>query len=98
MMEHLGDDLLVQFMNEARRVLKPNGRFLTWTLSRRSPMVLMYRTPRWVTKRLPAYGQTMVGRTADELCRLADASGFRDSKKAKLGRFFPFYSAVLASR
>jgi len=98
MMEHLSDELLVQFMGEARRVLKPEGRLLAWTLSRRSPIILIYRTPRLIAKRLPAYGQTMVGRTSEELCRMADAAGFRHSQRAKLGRFFPFYSAVLAVR
>jgi ubiquinone/menaquinone biosynthesis C-methylase UbiE len=96
MMEHLDDELLVKFMAETRRVLKPEGRLLAWTLSRRSPIVLVYRTPGWISGRLPAYGRTMIGRSPEELCRLAKRAGFMDSRRARLGRFFPFYSAVLA--
>lgn len=98
MMEHLDDGLLLNFMREARRVLKPGGHLVAWTFSERHPIVVVYRGPAVITRRLPAYGRRMVGRSADELCRLATESGFRDSRKARLGRFFPFYSAVIATR
>ncbi len=98
MMEHLDDEWLLRFMGEARRVLKPGGRLLAWTFTERNPIVLAYRGPALITRLLPAYGRTMLGRSSEELCRLANAAGFRNSRKARLGRFFPFYSAVLASR
>lgn len=98
MMEHLDDDLLLRFMEEARRVLTPGGLLLAWTFSERNPIVLAYRGPALITRVLPAYGRKMLGRSAEELCRIATGAGFSDSRKARLGRFFPFYSALLASR
>jgi hypothetical protein len=40
----------------------------------------------------------MIGRSSDELCGLARTAGFREARRARLGLFFPGYSAVLARR
>jgi ubiquinone/menaquinone biosynthesis C-methylase UbiE len=98
MMEHLAEDPLLTFLGEARRVLRPGGRLLAWTFAERNPLVLLTRGPGWTTRLLPAYGRRMIGRSSDELCGLARTAGFREARRARLGLFFPGYSAVLARR
>ena len=98
MLEHLDEEPLLKFMEEARRVLRPGGRFLAWTFSKWSPIVAMTHGPGWLIRLLPTFRFRLVGRSSDELCMLATAAGFQHARKPRLGGFFPFSSAVIAYR
>ena len=84
MIEHLDDKALMKFLSEARRVLRPGGRFFDWSFSPRNPIVLMR--------------QTMTGRSSGDLRRLTIQAGFREVRSPRVGLPIPFSSYVIAYR